>query len=103
MAVIQPFPEAFIELNREICNHPELQKRIQKHHDADPELQFSKCIAEVCSYCNVAIDDHFTESMLIKLADLLVWRLREARAEKITTSVGTPVLVDVTGQPLIKH
>ena len=103
MAVIQPFPESFIALNQEICNHPELQKRIQKHHDADAELQFSKCIAEICTYCNVVIDGHFTESQFIEIADKLVWRLRDMRAEKIGTVVGTPLLIDVNGQPLIKH
>ena len=103
-----PFPEAFIELNKEVCNHPLLQKRIQKHHDTDPELQFSKCIAEICSYCNIAIDGHFTEPMLIKLADLCVSRLKDRRVELIETGsarVPTPALglVDVSGNPIVKQ
>lgn len=92
MATLQFFPPEFIALQQEICNHPVLQKRLQKHHDIDAELQFSKCVAEVCAYCSIAIDGHFDEVMLMELADVCVKRLRSMGAEII-----------IIGDSVIKH
>ena len=82
------FPPAFIALQAEIINHPELQRRLQKHHDTDGELQFAKCIAEVAAYVNVALDGIYEEDELIKIADICVQRLRDKRVAIIVTSSG---------------
>jgi len=104
MAIIREFPPAFIALNQEMTQHPDLWKRIQKHHDIDPELQFSKALAEICAYCDIAIDGHFTEQQMIAIADLCVMRLRKMRAEIITTvETNSPSIVDISGNPIVKH
>lgn len=101
MAYLEFFPPEFIALQQEICNHPVLQKRLQKHHDIDAELQFSKCIAEICAYCNIAIDGNFDEKMLMELSDVCTKRLRSMGAELVVTGVSS--IVDVSGIPIVKH
>lgn len=88
MATLQFFPEEFIQLQQEIIKHPTLQHRLQKHHDADPELQFAKCIAEICAYLGISIEGTFGEEELKNLAHICVMELRSRSAPIIVTSQG---------------
>lgn len=66
------FPEAFIQLNLEISNHPLLVQRLQKH--ATPEV--GVIFAEVCHYCGYAINAELDGEQLEALADILTEKLR---------------------------
>ena len=80
------FPEAFIQFNLEIQNHPELMERMHKHVDKDAELQFAKMIAEAAAYVNVALDDTYDEALFIKIADIITERLKKKREIIVTTT-----------------
>jgi hypothetical protein len=76
MAYLQFFPETFIQLNQEISQyHPELVTRLQNH----PQAEFEILFAEICSYCNVAIDGTFDEEGLKAIAGMLLERLQRSR------------------------
>jgi hypothetical protein len=66
------FPEAFVQLNREISHHPRLVQRIQKHHSLGVEVIF----AEVCHYCSYAINAELDGEQLEALAEILITRLK---------------------------
>lgn len=83
MATLQFFPEEFILLQQEILNHPVLMHRLQKHHDTDSELQFAKCVAEICTYLGIQIEGTFGEMELTKLAGICVMELRRKDAPEI--------------------
>jgi hypothetical protein len=96
------FPEAFIQLNLEIQNHPELMERMPKHIDKDAELQFAKMIAEAAAYVNVALDDTYDEALFIKIADIVTERLKKKR-EIIVTSGAVPMVEKGTEFDWGKH
>lgn len=73
MAYLQYFPEEFIQLQKEIEHHPLLIQRLQKHHDLGMEVIF----AETCHYVGYAINGTFTPEELTRVADRLVWLLRD--------------------------
>jgi len=86
MAYFHYFPEAFIQMNLEIQNHPDLLARMGKHVDTDPELQFAKMIAEAAAYVNVVLDDTYDEALFIKIADEVTTRLKKRRESIVITS-----------------
>ena len=105
MADLVFFPEAFIQLNREICEHPELCERLMAQGDIDQELQFAKMIAVTAAYVNVALDDTYTQDDLIKIADICIDRLKRRRMA-ILVNQSTPInstIVDEKGNPLKIH
>lgn len=75
----QYFPEEFLELQREITNHPTLMEFLSKH----PPNEFEVRMAEVAAYCGIILDDVYCEKDLIKLADTCTKKLKEARVELI--------------------
>ena len=72
MAHIEMFPEEFVQLQLEIGHHPLLVQRLQKHSQLDMEVIF----AEVCHYTGYAINGLFQPDELLKIADTLIWKLR---------------------------
>lgn len=110
MAYLQFFPEAFIQLQQEVLDFPDLMRRLSKHADHDAELQFAKMIAEIAAYVNIALEGDYDEPLLIKVAELCIQRLR-ARKIAIISSVKEPPLtakskvgiVDQFGNPIVIH
>ena len=66
------FPEAFVQLQREIQHHPLLIQRLQKHAGLGVEVIF----AEVCYYCGYAIDAELDGEQLEALASHLLGKLK---------------------------
>lgn len=71
------FPEVFQQLNQELQYHPELQKLMHETNldNPDPTTRF----AVVASYCQVILNDTYTDQDLEKIAHILLTRLREKR------------------------
>lgn len=65
------FPEAFIQLQREMQHHPLLIQRIQKHQGLGIEVIF----AETAHYCGYAINADFDGEQLEALAEVLRGKL----------------------------
>lgn len=72
MSYHEYFPQAFIELQREMEHHPLLIQRIQKHHNLGMEV----ILAETCHYCGYQIDAELDGEQLEALADLLNKKLK---------------------------
>lgn len=71
--IYEMFPQEFVQLQLEIQHHPLLVQRLQKHQALEMETIF----AEVCHYCGYAINGTFLPSELLKIADTLIWKLRD--------------------------
>lgn len=71
--IYEMFPIEFIELQREIQHHPLLIQRLQKHDALEMETIF----AEVCYYCGYSINGTYTPDELLKIADKLIWLLKD--------------------------
>lgn len=78
MVIKQYFPEAFIQLNREITFHPKLQELL-----AQNPLDFEVRFAVIAAYCDVILDDLYLQTDLIEIADILIQKLRNKRMEII--------------------
>jgi len=76
MAYLEYFPEVFIELNKEIQQHDELQTLLLNNQNNDMLIKF----AQVAAYCKVALDDTYTDQDLQKIAEILIDKLRAKRA-----------------------
>jgi hypothetical protein len=70
------FPPALIALNEEVLNHERLKYNLSVQEDQDVYIR----IAEVAAYAGVVLDGTYTQEDIIKLADMLVQRLRAMRA-----------------------
>lgn len=79
MAILQYFPEEFLELQQEITHHPALMKLIANH----PVNEFEVRIAECAAYCGIILDDMYDEKDLAKLAGIITKELRKARVELV--------------------
>lgn len=75
MAYLEFFPPEFIALNEEITHHPPLMDLLQNH----PQKEFEVLLAQICHYCNIAIDGIFDEKDLVKIAEMCTERLRGRR------------------------
>lgn len=67
------FPEAFVQLQREMQHHPLLIQRLQKHAGLGVEVIF----AETAYYCGYAIDTTLDGEQLEALADVLLEKLKK--------------------------
>lgn len=72
---IKMFPQEFILLNKEIANHPELQRLLSNHETRKGENEIEIKLAEIAKYCNVILDGTYDEESLTKLARILEQRL----------------------------
>lgn len=69
-------PEAFIALNKEITRHPLLMQRLQKHpYTCGPEI----VLAEIASYCSIAVNGIFDENDLKILAEKCLEILQKSK------------------------
>lgn len=73
--VIVQFPEAFIELGREVHQHPALMEILNNQEIKEFEI----FIAQIAAYCQIALDDIYTQEDLVKIAELCIRRLQGKR------------------------
>lgn len=76
-AHINIFPEEFIQLNREILNHPDLQVRLANHPAGEWEIK----IAEIALFCDVIVNGDYLPEEMTNLAGILTKRLIERRKD----------------------
>lgn len=70
------FPDEYIELQREIPKHPVLVEFLQDH----PVNEFEIRLSQIAAYCEVALDDTYSQDDLKNLAKILTKRLIEKRS-----------------------
>jgi hypothetical protein len=71
------FPEGYIALNKELATglHPKLENLLQKHPVDEVDIK----LAEIASYCQVALDATYTLAERDKLCFILAGRLEALR------------------------
>lgn len=70
------FPPQRVELSKEVRNHPELQKLLDKH----PVDAFETRLAEISTYCGIILHGDYTQDDLTKLCG----KLRDILIQKRT-------------------
>ncbi len=77
MADIEMFPDGVIALNRELASgyHPKLAVRLANHPSAETEIR----LAEIASYCSIAIDGIYGPEQIAELCAILAGRLEVLR------------------------
>lgn len=73
-AVLEFFPAAMIELNKELQYHPLLTSTLR------PSMSLEEKLGHTAAYCNVVIDDYFLEEELENLIHILLQILRKKSA-----------------------
>lgn len=77
--VIVQFPEAFVQLGREVHQHPALAEIL-----ANQEIkEFEVFIAEVAAYCNFQLDAIYNQDELEHIAELCLAELQKRRIQII--------------------
>lgn len=71
----QLFPPAILALQQEVLHHPTLLKLLENHPSSEFEVRF----AEIAAYCNVLMDDEYTEEDFCRIAEILIQKLRSKR------------------------
>jgi hypothetical protein len=71
------FPEGYIALNKELATglHPKLEKLLANHPADETDVK----LAEIASYCQVALDATYTLAERDKLCFILAGRLEALR------------------------
>ena len=74
---IQFFPEGYIALNKELATglHPKLEKLLANHLADEVDIK----LAEIATYCSVALDGVYTLAERDKLCFILAGRLEVLR------------------------
>lgn len=73
------FDERRTALQREVKHHPQLLELLANH----PQEEFEVILAEISSYCNVALDGYYGEEDLNKLCGILYEKLKAKRGSLI--------------------
>lgn len=74
------FPPVIIELQAEIQQHPDLLiSLLQLPKDSPIELK----MAEVATYCDMVLDGIYTEDDILKLASIMINKMRSKRGELV--------------------
>lgn len=71
--IVNMFPQSYIDLQRELSNHPRLCELLCNH----PPQEFELRIAEIATYCDVVLDGQYTPDDMDGLCDLLTKKLRQ--------------------------
>lgn len=71
------FPEGYIALNKELATglHPKLEKLLANHPADETDIK----LAEIASYCSIALDATYTLAERDKLCFILAGRLEVLR------------------------
>lgn len=70
--ILNYFPDSYVELSKEVGNHPELCALLAKH----PVQEFEVRLAEIATYCEVILDGDYSLKDLDKLCHILWKKLR---------------------------
>lgn len=79
MTTLEYFPEAQIQLQEEIFQHPELCRLLQNHPPQEKEMR----LAEIATYCGVLLDGMYMPEDIDKLCEILHRKLVEKRIQII--------------------
>lgn len=66
------FSEARIELSKEVANHPKLLDKLTAVNSQD----FDDRLAVIAAYCNIALDDIYTQKDIDSICELCIARLK---------------------------
>lgn len=83
MAHLQFFPAEILTLIEEVYKHPPLVEILGKKESK----YFEDHLAEICTYCGIAIDADLTIEAVCLLADQLTKELYERRTSIIATGI----------------
>lgn len=72
---VQLFPENFLLLQKEVSHHPRLIELLANHPAGELEIK----LAEIATYCDVALNGTYTPDDLGKLAGILEKKLKDKR------------------------
>lgn len=73
------FNESKIELQKEMREHPELLNQIAAAELTD----WSDQLALVAAYCGIILDGYYLEDQIMRLEDMLFFKLRAKRMIRI--------------------
>jgi hypothetical protein len=74
---IQMFPEAAIELHKEVSKHPALLSALSC---LGPESTLNERIAIIAAYLGMVLDGYYVEEELEKLFEIILHKLRNKSA-----------------------
>lgn len=75
MAEIAMFPEAFIALQEELFNHPDIQEKMRECQ----ELDFPARLAYLAGILEIVVDGWYTYGEIEHLSNILTSKLKEKR------------------------
>ena len=75
--MLQFFPDGYAALNKELATglHPKLEKLLANHPVEEVDIK----IAEICTYCSIAVDGTYTLAERDNLCFILAGRLEVLR------------------------
>lgn len=78
------FSDARLELQKELAHqdHEELWHLVSNH----PPQEFELRLAEIATYCELILDDYYSQEDLDKICDILTKRLRDKRGALVVVS-----------------
>lgn len=79
MAYLEYFPEAQIQLQEEIFQHPELCRLLQNHPPQEKEMR----LAEIATYCGIILHGVYSPEDIEELCKTLLKKLIEKRTQLI--------------------
>ncbi len=85
MVTIVYIPTEFLELRKEVSNHPTLLSRLQ---ELPPEGDIGDWIGCIAAYCEIILDGAYSVEDMMKIADRCTERLRDKRTLVISISSG---------------
>jgi hypothetical protein len=80
------YPDTFLHLQQELPHHPELVELLKNHEDSEWQVK----LAEIATYCEIALDGVYDPHDLGKIAGILHKRLLERRPGQIPIVVINP-------------
>lgn len=77
------FPPEFIELNKEVSNHPDLMDKLTQMGTTEWLVRFLR----IATWCKIAVEGEYTEEDLRKIAIMCTHRLIEMRTIVVNPGV----------------
>ena len=81
MTNINWFPEGFIELQKELLHHPDMQEKLAK---VEPANDYSLKIAKLCAEFDILLDGDYSVKRQEEICYVLIRLLREKRKLIVT-------------------
>lgn len=81
------FPEVFIELQKEVLNHPTLVKQL---NEMDANSDLGDRIGTICAYCGIVLEGMYDQDQIEELAGICIKKLKQAIME-LVEDISKPV------------